>query len=383
MTDRRQQLSLLMGILVGIVLFLWAIQSLADVNLDAAGMGRNTVPRTGYSEGLQISSVGDPPATFPAWDRFVSKGAKVGLWLGASQIYCINNTQPQDRLAVEYVNQLAIDKGFPLGLVQVTAPNANLYELLAFYLAFRQKGRIPDWLVIGLVYDDLREETIRETFLRSLGPLGSEILEQNLPGARYLEDRRIAGETAEENQGPVARNATSDTPQEQLEKVLVEVLESQVPGYKDRHKLTGQFKITVRASLSKMFGSVSQRRASAIPEARKQWNHQAFLALLTIASQDGCQILVYKPPHRPSEGPFYHDREAYDAYFEGVGQMLESMPQTHFLDLERLVPAEFWGVTNWGRPDVFHFTVEGHKRLAGAIETFFREQLTGAANAVQ
>jgi lysophospholipase L1-like esterase len=132
-----------------------------------------------------------------------------------------------------------------------------------------------------------------------------------------------------------------------------------------------------------MFGSVSQRRASAIPEARKQWNHQAFLALLTIASQDGCQILVYKPPHRPSEGPFYHDREAYDAYFEGVGQMLETMPQTHFLDLERLVPAEFWGVTNWGRPDVFHFTVEGHKRLAGAIETFFREQLTGAANAVQ
>lgn len=383
MAGRGQQFAVIFGILLGSILFILTSRHFADADLDRAGMGRNTVPRSGVFGEFPVSAVGQPETIFPVWEQFRQKSRTVALWLGASQVYCINNIQPDDRLAVEYVNQWALDYEKSLRMTQLTAPNGNLHELLAFYLASRQAGYRPDWLVIALTYDDLREEDIRETFLQALAPIEPATLQLGGQGVAQLEVRRKALSSADDNQDPVARNPTTGTPQAKLEEVLVASLEKHVPAYADRHKLTGQFKITVRAGLSRIFGRVSQRRVAAIGQARKEWHHRALIALVNIARADGCQILVYKPPHRPSKGPFYHDREQYDAYFERVAAWCETMPEVFFLDLETLVPPQYWGVTNWGRPDVFHFTVAGHRRLGDAIAAFFEDRLTEDPSAVQ
>lgn len=382
MRDNGQFFGVLIGVIAGVVLFSLAAGHWADVDLDAAGRGRNTVPRTAVLDGLRMSAVGEPQEVFPLWRQFRDAGYPVGLWLGASQVYCINNIQPQDRLAVEYVNQWAAAEKIPLRLTQITAPNANLHELLAFYLSCRQAGFKPDWLVVGLTYDDLREEVIRENFLKALGELDRQTLRIGGEGVAQLQARLKSAE-AEANQDPVARNPTTGTPQEQLENALVGQLDAHFPGYASRDKLAGQFMITLRASLARMLGRVSQRRVAPIPRAQRIWNHRALESIVKLAREDGTRVLIYKPPHRQSEGPFYHDRARYDAYFEQVSAWCEAQPGVDFIDLETLVPTAFWGVTNWGRPDVFHFTVEGHRRLAGAIEAFFEKCLVEDPSAFQ
>jgi len=378
-----QLVGTVIGILAGAILFSMAATRWANVDLDRAGMGRNTVPRTAVLDGLRMSAVGQPEEIFPLWRQFRQAGYVTGLWLGASQIYCINDIQPQDRLAVEYVNQWAIEREVPLRMTQLTAPNANLHELLAFYLACRNAGFKPAWLVVGLTYDDLREETLRENFLEAVGDLDAETLRVGGEGVAQLQARMQRVEKDEPSSEPVARNPTTGTPQERLETVLVGRLEAHYPGYSARDKLAGQFKITLRASLARMLGQVSKRRVAPIPKAQRTWNHRALESMVNLAREDGTRVLIYKPPHRQADGPFYHDRERYDAYFDQVAAWCAAMEGVDYLDLEKLVPPEFWGVTNWGRPDVFHFTVEGHRRLAGAIQAFFQRQMAEDPSALQ
>jgi hypothetical protein len=126
-------------------------------------------------------------------------------------------------------------------------------------------------------------------------------------------------------------------------------------------------------AISGVAGGLLQRRAPPIPLDLQRWNEAALDSLLRLAAADEVGVLLYQAPHRPDPGPFFHDRGAYDAWHAGVRRGSES-GEYAVIDLETLVPAEFWGITNEGRPDAFHFTAEGHRRLGAAIDGWFEER---------
>ena len=111
----------------------------------------------------------------------------------------------------------------------------------------------------------------------------------------------------------------------------------------------------------------TEQRAPVVPRDAARWNLDALDSLLRLAHYDGAEVLLYKPPHRPGWQTFYHDRERYDAF----AQALEARSRRggfRYLDLEAIVPERYWGTTNQGQPDVFHFSDDGHRRLAQAID---------------
>ncbi len=56
-------------------------------------------------------------------------------------------------------------------------------------------------------------------------------------------------------------------------------------------------------------------------------------------------------------------------------QKRKTQKNVHFLDLENIIPEKYWGLTNRGRKDVFHFTDEGHQRLGMNMCDHFLNQL--------
>ena len=121
-----------------------------------------------------------------------------------------------------------------------------------------------------------------------------------------------------------------------------------------------RFFATLRSRATKM-------RVPPVPAHMKVWNLAGLDTLVELAQGDGVRVLIYKPPHRPDEPVFYHDRLAYDRFFE-KSQVRFRDWGVEYVDLEEIVPAEFWGFVRSGGPDVFHFQVEGHRALGMHID---------------
>ena len=97
--------------------------------------------------------------------------------LGASQLHAINHKKNGEYTAVWHANKLAEKRGSKLRYLQVSNPNGNLHEMLASYLAFRQKKLIPSVVIVAFTYDDLKEPGIRASAHSSIKLLSPEELE--------------------------------------------------------------------------------------------------------------------------------------------------------------------------------------------------------------
>jgi hypothetical protein len=204
--------------------------------------------------------------------------------------------------------------------------------------------------------------------------LGPESLEPAMPfgeGAALLAQAlpHEGAEATEKNPAEV-RSAISDTPQEHLEELITAGLERIWPSYAERGKVLSVAKLGFLSSFASIRGGLMRRRTAPVPEQAKARNMAALDSLVNLARADDVEVLIYKPPHRPGEAVFYHQREKYDAFFDAASRYC-SEKGVHYLDLETIVPAQYWGFTNGRRPDVFHFQDYGHRQLARHIDAFF------------
>ena len=93
--------------------------------------------------------------------------------------------------------------------------------------------------------------------------------------------------------------------------------------------------------------------------------------MLESAKNQGIPVLLYIPPYRRDiPGPY---DDAQYAQFKTDVASLAAKYQAHFVDLENTVPGPLWATITdslFGlqEPDFMHFTAEGHRRLAKAIE---------------
>lgn len=351
-----------------------------DFVADELGLGLQTYSfRAVDASGEPISGdASDAPALAGRLRSQRRAGRTTALWLGASQLHAVNRPGPEPRLAVAVAEQRARERGGDVAYTQLSLPNAGPLELLAVYQAFREPPTRPDRLVLALTYDDLSEIALRDSVVALLDAARPDLAGASGTGSgpeAILARARAqaARERSEPPAAPVERSAIAGTPQERLEQSLVATLEALWPAYAERHSLRSAGVAAWKLPLTSLVFRLRGRPIQRIDPRARAVSEQALRALIAQTRSDGVALLVYEAPHRPDAERFYHDRDAYDAFHAEIAAAASREGFAH-LDLERLVPAETYGLTDQFLPDVFHFREEGHRLLGSAIDRWFEER---------
>lgn len=362
------------GLMLGLLAYTALGQSQADFDPEELGLGANTITRRPAPlDGHTTAGGLDELAALADATRAFRRGRHaVALWLGASQLHGLNNPKPDDHVAISFAQQAATDRGAALRYVQMSSPNATYYDLLATYLVLRAADARPDVLVVAVTYDDFRETATRHYENRAaLEALDWPALEA-LGGAGIEELHKQVNALAKRDE------KDEGTPQDRLENALVDLLEDLWPAYEARGPVRSRARVAWRAALASVLGGRFQRVGGKVPPSTDAWAKKALDALIAVARADGVEVALYQPPHRPDQPVFYYVRADYDARFAEL-QARAAKGEVHFTSFEGLVPDAYWGVTNEGRPDCFHFEVEGHRRLGRAVDAWLGSLDLGVA----
>jgi hypothetical protein len=362
------------GILVGIVSF--SLLSKSERNFVAAdfGLGYNTVGVFDDFDGKRINAhFADRALLEETFRELRREHHPVALWIGNSQLHAINNPKKGDHLAVWYASQLATERRSKLAYLLMSEPNSNLHEQLGMYLALRQDGLIPDVIVLSFTYRNLQTEGIRKDALQALRPLPHDVLKVGGEAALEINNAIANGTSYEEGPPPVERNASTGTPQERIEGWLVSSLENVWPSYRWRGELRSKAIASAQIELDTILFKLFTPPKQPIPPAMQAWNERALEALSTLAKADGVRMIIYKAPYRQEWSSSRFDRGVYDAYHVRLAAFCKENGISYF-DLGSIIPVEYWGKTNSGDPDYYHFKDNGHRLLGTAIDARLRDE---------
>lgn len=311
--------------------------------------------------------------------------ARHGLWLGASQLHVIMRAQDGNRTAPDLLSETLFSKG--IDLRTVSSGNANLQELLLIYETARHKERI-DFVLIGLVYDDLKEEEIHSNATAVLD--SSQIV-------KALEKTSAGRETLDQLQAIQRRTGTADAASLQSkvaqlkadhQKTLQEHVEGAFVGWLESHTLLWHAREQARGhiyvSLSKLHDWLLMARYTLmgrkapisfvqIPAGVRDRNMAALHALLQSAKASGVEVLVYIAP-RPQDVTFPYHPDDY-VFFKVQAEAAVLAAGGRFLNLENSLDDDVWGTIHngmgRGAKDLFHFDAQGHKSFATLLWSRF------------
>ncbi|NKB25071.1 MAG: hypothetical protein GKR87_11985 [Kiritimatiellae bacterium] len=184
------------GLLLGTISFIWIAQLQSDFHPEDFGLGINTkvkfdadppFRKSGYTDaqGSQQKRIHERFSKLRKTDRHIA------LWIGASQLHAINDLTEGDKPAVEYANEALETYNSNITCLQSSSPNAGFHDLLVLYQLFRQAHLFPDWLIIAIVYDDLREEEIQSVLLEQLQKVSSKASILRDKGFQHILEQQV------------------------------------------------------------------------------------------------------------------------------------------------------------------------------------------------
>jgi len=379
-----QILGLFVSVAIGGIIFSILAYSTKDFKADELALGDNTSSHIEFFEGALISEICPIKRLYDSYKVF-NDSHNVILWLGGSQLHAINYYEKGDRLAVGYANDSAKLRNSMFRYLQVSTPNANYHDLLAIYLSFRQKGLLPDLLLIAIVYDDLKDVGIQERAISNLEPIDQSLITKYGTGVANISEEYNEWSNDSNDETPIERTATSNTPQDFLEDGLITLIEKAWFSYKHRGTLASFIKVKGMA-----FVKNSPRIVEAKPSVirvndfQKKWSNQALESLIKLAHDDNVKLILYEQPQR-SELYFdvKYDRKGYNLYFDWIVNKCDD-DNVYFADFENIVADEEFGLNNWGNPDNFHFRNMGHKILGTMIDEYISKNfMDGSNNVIQ
>ena len=286
------------------------------------------------------------------------------LWLGNSQLHAINQykegQEPAPALAYDMFKEAGIE------LMTVSPPNANLREHLVVASVFFEQVGPPNAVIVPLVFDDTRDDSLRpefEEFLRAESTIAAK-LKQHVYLQSLIEN--IESETKSESK------ADGDpTWMDRSENALEDVLSKCSPAWAARGQLRASLFLDLYQMRNSAFGINAQSIRRVIP-SRYESNLDAFTGLLSLAAENQVPVLAYVAPLRNDVAPPYESTE-YEKFKSDVESILKQYPNHTFRNFETKVPNDLWGSkdsTNvGGEPelDFMHFQYPGHKVLADEV----------------
>lgn len=296
---------------------------------------------------------------------------RVALWLGNSQIHSLNQQQPGDRTASLLLFHPLQARG--IDFLTFSQPNANLQEHLVLFANLVQ--RLPvEWLILPVVFDDLRETGLRAEIATALDDSGTVATLSKFPIGE-----RIMAQKPKTKRNDLA--ALDQTVQEASEKGLNAWLDHHVGLWASRPEIRGRTISGLLRFRNRILGIDAQSKRKMIP-SRYRANMDALATMLALAADAGIRTTTYIVPIRDDVEPPY-DAKAY-ARFQAEVEALAREYGATFANLGPIVPGELWGMqgatSSGGEPeyDFMHFQARGHAILAEALAALLEPQISEA-----
>jgi hypothetical protein len=290
------------------------------------------------------------------------------LWLGNSQLHAINQPTADDRTAPAVASDLVGQAVFGMSL-----PNASLVEHLAI-IEWALPRRRPSWLILGVCYDDLRNDEYRPGWtalaatqdgyidrLRAIpacSDLARQIVAEQGPSQIDLQKTSVAGDKS--LLGP---RFLAESMQEKSERALGDLANACFPIWKHRDQMWARVLADAYHFRNYVFGITPQSKRKMIPY-RYDKNMDALREIVRKMSGSETRLLVYICPLRFDIEPPYILSD-YEEWKKVIKAEVEAGGSC-FADLDRVVPANAWG-TFGERLDFMHFQGQGHRLLGAAV----------------
>jgi hypothetical protein len=293
------------------------------------------------------------------------------LWLGYSQLHVINQYKPGDHLAPYWLIKYAAcaDCVDPLAL---SLPNANFQEY--YFLTAAVSERVPlsrfSAIVLALSFDKLREDGLRDDFeLFMSDEIRGKLRETQIGRDMLTEwDARSKSGSADDSSG---LNGFAQKP---LEEMLNRALGRVFPLWSERGDLRTRMYVDLYFLRNAILG-IKPNSLRKLIRPRYIRNMQALDALMTSMNRAHVPIIAYIAPVR-SDMPTLYDPTEYAAWKDEIGRLCAEHG-AELLNLETLVPGQYWGRTNGDWIDFMHFRGEGHQILARAMLPALRRAFAG------
>jgi hypothetical protein len=337
-----------------------------EVSVSEAGLGENTIKR--------INAHKDGKVFYSSLSNVLSaaknsKATKKYYWIGASQLYAINDFRLGDRTApyIVFDNLYKND----IELFTLSYPNAYPSEFLivAQHILANTKA---DGLILGAVYDDMREKGIRTQISKAVqnentrlelskSPFGKELLSQSDAVLNSYQSEKVG------------KKATAS---------LMDKTELAITGFIEEHfnaesiRREGRGQVTLYIIKIRQFIEGLRARYTRdisnynypIPEERYAQNWTAWTEILKIAQIKKVPVLIYIAP-RPTDF-FPYNKSKYKKFKKSLRKIADFY-EASFINLEDLVSSSIFGMvdTNFGFlvRDPFHFQGQGHALLAKEV----------------
>ena len=356
----RGLLVLLISMFIGILVFNFTALSLKEFKAGDIGLGIATTSHDAFLDTLQISqSHGNTDQIAQAYQQFQSDRNGIALWIGNSQLHAINFYQPNDHLAVEYANLKSISRNGQIRYLQLSSPNINYKEKLIYYLKARVSNLKINWLIIAATFRGFHFLSVRESFLNHLRNIELDSLTLNDTISKDLASQIDLNSEAQPD----------ETPQDVAENKMVWTIEKIWPAYDYRGNVRSKLRILPGFWFQKF--STKNNFYDGADFSLKQ-NLLYLDELLGQCASDGVNVLIYKSPHPQSNEKFQYNQTQYKNTFKQIAHLAAKYQNVHFIDLESIVPLNYWGKSNRGWLDIFHFKDEGHQILGSHIDSYFK-----------
>ncbi len=363
------------AIIAGFALFTYFANLASNFDPESPGMGQHTFSVNGiYKEKLVGGSVVHIDELITTAKEHQKKGYRIIFVFGASQLYAINELQDDQQPTIVHANLRTSKRGEKNAYIELHEPNSNFNEMLAFLLLVLDSGIKPDGLVIAITYDDLRESGVRNSILSKLANLKpSSFLIKN-SSITNLQLLLSSNKQQDKISSISSISSISDTnkdqytaPQKIVEDQFIIILNKIWPAYRNQNKLRALTEVTWKTTLIKLIYKFKKPSVIRIPEELKKWNMDALDTITKISSDKNIRLFFYKQPYRSGKKGYYLKRNEYDQFHTELEAMCNNN-NIVYLDMEHLVPDQYWGLTNLGLPDPFHFMYEGHVKLGNEID---------------
>jgi hypothetical protein len=280
------------------------------------------------------------------------------LWLGNSQLHYINQYKKGDHLSPYWLKMKwgtpdCID---PLGF---SLPNADLQEFFVLSQIVLKHVSI-DGLIVELVFDDLREDNLRNDFSHILTPETIAYISDSIEGGAEIMKKFYSVATVHNND----KDALIGTVQKPVESWLADNLNKTWGLWAKRPQIEGQVLLGLYNLRNYVFG-IKPTSIRKMIKTRYDLNIAALNEMLVNFKEKNIPVLLYIAPIRQDK-PIPYDLDEYARWKEQVRKIAEKHNSV-FINLENLVPPELWGSYVGDEIDFMHFQGAGHKIVAEAL----------------
>lgn len=279
----------------------------------------------------------------------------VAVWLGNSQLHGIVDYKYGDQNAPSILwNYLKIKK---IRIVSFSPPNGNMLEHSMIFKYVQVKIPVK-YLIVSAVFDDFRENNIRSTIM-----------------SKWEEQQNQRMQPDRKSKTTFSLISLLSMPiKDKVENWLELWMTKQFDIWKNRSEARGAFFFSLYKFRNNIFGIDSQTKRRKINSSYAA-NMSSLKDMLDLAHKQHIKVLVYIAPLREGVNAPYVMRE-YEEFKSDIKALTKEM-QAYYVNLESLVPSEFWnnckGESN--EIDFMHFKAEGHSLLAKAVNNQFKMRM--------